>query len=228
MRSRLGSLGDACAVAAALTPQFSNDDIASAFNALVQTFADEQAQYQQMVAQAHVNAGTLSPDGLQQTIAALQLETSAVNDLQNIVSQAQAIVNCLGITGTNTIPGLNGLGLWPAIAAGAVVAVLTAMGLWYLIQNANAKADQAKANFQAAQNLTSVITAANTCLQAGTCTPDQYNQMLTTGALAQPCPQGYSRDSKGQCQPPGLLSNFPWGTALLIGGGLWVAGKVLS
>lgn len=227
----MGSMGDACGIAAALTPNFTNDDIAGAYNALVQTFQQEQANYTAMVAQLRQNAASLTPVGLSQAQAALMQESNAVNSLEDIVSQATAIVNCLGISGTNVVQGLSGLGLWPLLIAGAVVAVLTAMGLWALIQQANANADAAKAQFQAAQNMQSTITAANQCLQAGICSAADYNAMLAAGAQAQPCPQGTTRDDKGGCQGPGftgLLANAPWKTVAVVGGGLLVAKMIFG
>lgn len=223
--------GNFCATAAALTPQFSNDDIANAFNWVAQAYQNANGEYVQMAQWLQGNAQSLSPDGLAQAQQALQQKSDAVNDLQEAVSKMQAIVTCIGITGANVNPGLSGtlsgmhkrgLGFWPIVAVVASVLLAAGIAIYYI----KAKDDDANARFASAQNQTSVINTANTCLQTGQCTPAQYAQIIQAGALSQPCPDGQTRNAQGACTT--AFGSLPWTTIALVVGGAVVVKSIFG
>lgn len=197
---RFAGMGDYGIDPATLTQlsQYSMGQIADAYAALYQTFQSESADYADMVQWANAgNVQQLSAADQQAYIAALQDQSTVVNNLQDWVSRAQPIIQSLGIQGA---PGLSGLGTFPVAVAVVIVAVMAgiAVSVWSYNQRLSAQAHETTMQLRLKVQQSTVETA-NQLLNAGKINPAQYNQMLKT--------------AQDTTQPPSsFMDQIPWTT----------------
>lgn len=210
----LGSLGDVSSIVSQLAG-YTSDQIMSAFASLQQTFQSEQAELvamTQWAAPATGNMQTLTPEGQQLYLQALQEKTSVVNGLQDQLSIFSSVLETLGIGGSAAVVpgltgygyGLSGLGVFPVVAGviAAIIAIVLGVGVYEYFQSqsaqANAQAQQAKSMTQAQANVPALVAAG--------WTPQQIHDYIA------------QQQSSNQ---PSFLQQIPWKT-LAIGGVLVV------
>lgn len=217
----LQGLGDISDIVAQVAT-FTTSDILNAFNTLNQAFHSEQQELMEMQRWA-ITAGnmqSLTPDGQQMYITAMQDKTDVVNGLQDDVSKYSSVLQSLGLNAQAT--GLTGmsdvamryrprrLGFIPVIV-GVVLSILIIVigaGVWEYYQSksadANARAAQARQMTQVQSNVPALVNAG--------WTPQQIQDYV----------------NKSKPPQPSLVSEIPWTSLGIIAGVVLVAKSIFG
>jgi len=222
-RTGLGALGDISSIVSQLS-QYGSDEILSAYNWLYQTYQSESQDLTAMTQWASPAAGNvqyLSAADRQAYISALNDQTTVVNNLNDWVSQAQSVLQVMGIHGA---PGLSGtgrrmgrLGVFPVIAAGvilAIIALIAGVTISVVAYNQRLSVQAHEATLQI-QSKTQASIAQS--MQAAGATPDQIQKALNDSYKAQ-------ADQNKQS----FASQIPWTTLGIVAGVVFVAKSIFE
>lgn len=219
MHMRMGRMGDVTTMAAQLA-SYTAVEIVSAFNTLQTAYQSENSELVQMSQWATTpgNMQTLTPDGKQQYLQALQTKTQVVNGLSDGVTTFASVLSVMGLDPSSSgmsgyYPRASRLGVFPVAIVAVVVAIIAiviGVGVYEHYQTlsaqANAQAEQAKSMQQTTAQVPALIAAGWTA--------DQIQKYVTAVGAGQ------------QGVPKTWASDIPW-TTLGIAAALAVGVKAL-
>lgn len=216
MRMHRGGLGDSSvsSIVSQLS-SYTSAQIMEAFNSFRGTFNSEQGDLAEMTQWGAANINTLTLDGKALYLQAVQTKTTVVNSMQDNLSQFSAVLQALGIGGSEsaflsgyTFYRSRRLGIIPVIVGvvAAIIAIVIGVGVYEYYQS---QIEEARKQEAQAKTMTQAASQVPALIQAGW-SPAQIDNYLQTL-------------NKGQNPAPNPLKDIPWMTLGIIGGVVLVA-----